>query len=199
MMLFFSSSPNIYDLLTNKNSKIKWSDLKEKEKYDFGRMAVQSGILYGEGENDYEEMKYKKLKRWDNLYKPIWYNRFLYMDEDRLDLDIEKNHMERSFKQANIKKFMTDETKKLIKSYFPGLEGRGLSKAGSSAGQSLKKNYVTLPSDPTELVDRLTLLAGSKDAGNTGVYNEMVSICDELLKKKIIGKGQYKQFLSTIN
>ena len=40
--------------------------------------------------------------------------------------------------------------------------------------------------------------AGSKDAGNTGVYNEMVSICDELLKRKIIGKGQYKQFLSNI-
>ena len=65
-------------------------------------------------------------------------------------------------------------------------------------GKGVKENYVTLPSDPAELVDRLTLLTGSKDAGNTGVYNEIVSICDELLKKKIIGKGQYKQFLSNI-
>ena len=72
------------------------------------------------------------------------------------------------------------------------MKGEGLK------GSGLKKDYVTLSSDPSELVDRLTLLAGSKDAGNTGVYNEMVSICDELLKRKIIGKGQYKQFLSNI-
>ena len=188
----FSSSPNIYELLTHKNSGIKWSDLNEQEKYDFGRMVVESGILYGEGENDYEEMNYKKPKRWGSLYKPIWYNRFLYMEKDRLDTDIEKNHMERSFKQSSIRKLMTNETKKLIKSFFPNLKGEGLK------GSGLKKNYVTLPSDPSELVDRLTLLAGSKDAGNTGVYNEMVSICNELLKKKIIGKGQYKQFLSNI-
>ena len=68
----------------------------------------------------------------------------------------------------------------------------------NQTGKGVKKNYVTLPSDPTELVNRLELLIGSKDAGNTGVYNEIVSICDELLKKKIIGKGQYKQFLSNI-
>ena len=185
----FSSSSKIYELLTKKDSNISWSDLNEQEKYDFGRMAIDSGILY----DDYENMKYKKPKnRWNKIYKPIWYNRFLYMDDDRLNTDIEKNHMERSFKQQNIRKFMTDDTKKLIKSYFPGLKGEGLK------GSGLKKNYVTLPSDPAELVDRLTLLAGSKDAGNTGVYNEMVSICDELLKKKIIGKGQYKQFLSNI-
>ena len=114
------------------------------------------------------------------------------MDKDRLNSDIEKKHMERSFKSKKIRKLMTPETKKLIKSYFPDLKGEGLK------GSGLKKDYVTLPSDPSELVDRLTLLAGSKDAGNTGVYNEMVSICDELLKRKIIGKGQYKQFLSNI-
>ena len=189
---FFSSSPKIYELLTYKKSGIKWNDLNEQEKYDFGRMVNDSGILYGDEENDYENMKYKKTKRWDKIYKPIWYNRFLYTDNDRLNTNIEKNHMKKSFQTPTIRKLMTPETKKLIKSYFPNLKGEGLK------GSGLKKNYVTLPSDPSELVDRLTLLAGSKDAGNTGVYNEMVSICDELLKKKIIGKGQYKEFLSNI-
>ena len=185
----FSSSPKIYELLTYKNSGIKWNDLNEQEKYDFGRMVVDSDILY----DDYEDMKYKKnLKRWNKIYKPIWYNRFLYMDDDRLNSDIEQNQMRKSFIQSKIRNLMTPETKKLIKSYFPNLKGEGLK------GSGLKKNYVTLPSDPSELVDRLTLLAGSKEAGNTGVYNEMVSICDELLKKKIIGKGQYKEFLSNI-
>ena len=108
----FSPSPKIYNLLTKKETNISWNDLNEQEKYDFGRMAIQSGILYGDGENDYEDMKYKKpKKRWDKIYKPIWYNRFLYMDDDRLNTDIEKKHMERSFKQKNIRKFMTDDTK----------------------------------------------------------------------------------------
>ena len=187
-------SEKIYNILTNKNSKTKWNELNEDEKYDFGRMIVNSNVLY----EDYENMEYKQQKklskktRWENLYKPIWYNRFLYMDEERLNSYVEQTHMERSFRSSKIRKLMTPETKKLIKSYFPDLKGEGLK------GSGLKKDYVTLPSDPDELVDRLTLLAGSKNAGNTGVYNEMVSICDELLKRKIIGKGQYKQFLSNI-
>ena len=112
------------------------------------------------------------------------------MDEDRLNTLTEQEHMKKSYDYHGIRKLMSPETKKLIKSYLQ--KGEGLK------GSGLKKDYITLPSDPAELVDRLTLLSGSKDAGNTGVYNEMVSICDELLKKKIIGKGQYKQFLSNI-
>ena len=183
-------SEKIYKFLTNKKSKITWNDLDEDEKYDLGYLIVNSNVLY----KDYDKMEYKKPKkiRWDNIYKPIWYNRFLYMDDERLNLLTEQEHMVRSFQKKNIRQHMSPETKKLIKSYFPDLKGEGLK------GSGLKKNYVTLPSDPSELVDRLTLLSGSKDAGNTGVYNEMVSICDELLKRKIIGKGQYKQFLSNI-
>ena len=42
--------------------------------------------------------------------------------------------------------------------------------------KSKKSNYITLPCDPVELAERLELLSGSKDAGNTGVYNETVAI-----------------------
>jgi len=38
-----------------------------------------------------------------------------------------------------------------------------------------------LPSDPNVLCERLDLLMASKQAGNTGLRNEIVSICDELL------------------
>ena len=179
---FFQSS-KIYDILTNKKSNISWDELNEQEKYNFGKIVVDSNALY----DDYGDMKHNKLKRWNKIYKPIWYNRFIYMDEERLNSNIEKEHMKRSLKNYNIRKNMNEHTKNLIKSILKEKKGKGL-----------EKNYVTLPSDPDELVDRLTLLAGSKDAGNTGVYNEMVSICDELLKRKIIGKGQYKQFLSNI-
>src|SRR5436190_1695214 len=40
--------------------------------------------------------------------------------------------------------------------------------------------------DPNELVDRLRILHLSKIAGNTGVHNEMESIIEELLERKII-------------
>ena len=39
---------------------------------------------------------------------------------------------------------------------------------------------VILPSDPNALLERLDLLLASKAVGNTGVRNEIVSICDEL-------------------
>lgn len=42
--------------------------------------------------------------------------------------------------------------------------------------------------DPNELVDRLKLLIASRDAGNTGVNNEIISIIEELRENKIIHK-----------
>ena len=51
-----------------------------------------------------------------------------------------------------------------------------------------------IPSDPVALADRLKLLLASKAAGNTGVViNELVSICDELLRQKKITKTLYKK------
>ena len=49
-----------------------------------------------------------------------------------------------------------------------------------------------LPSDPVALVERLDILMASKAAGNTGVGNELVSVCNELLRQKFIDKYKYK-------
>ena len=40
---------------------------------------------------------------------------------------------------------------------------------------------IILPCDSIVLVERLDILMASKAAGNTGVWNELVSVCDELL------------------
>ena len=48
------------------------------------------------------------------------------------------------------------------------------------------KGVVIIPSDPNALLDRLDLLMASKGAGNTGVRNEIVSICDELKRQQIL-------------
>ena len=51
---------------------------------------------------------------------------------------------------------------------------------------------IILPCDPIALVERLDILMASKAAGNTGVWNELVSICDELLRHNLIDKHKYK-------
>ena len=45
---------------------------------------------------------------------------------------------------------------------------------------------------PIALVERLDILMASKAAGNTGVGNESVSVCDELLRHNLIDKHKYK-------
>ena len=47
---------------------------------------------------------------------------------------------------------------------------------------------IILPCDPIALVERLDILMASKAAGNTAVRNELVSVCDELLRQKLIDK-----------
>ena len=182
-----SNSPNIYEILTNEKTEKKWEDLNQEEKNILGAILVQSKAIYSNYKTNPRENKQLKGKKeqWRNLYSHVWFNRFAYMREGNGMFEKEKTQAQKYLKHKDNR--ITESTKNIIRK-----------KLTKQTGEGLKKNYVTLPSDPSELVDRLTLLAGSKDAGNTGVYNEMVSICDELLKKKIIGKGQYKQFLSNI-
>ena len=49
---------------------------------------------------------------------------------------------------------------------------------------------IILPSDHIALVERLDILMASKAVGNAGVRNELVSVCDELLRQKLIDKNK---------
>ena len=60
------------------------------------------------------------------------------------------------------------------------------------------KGVVIIPSDPNALLDRLDLLMASKRAGNTGVRNEIVSICDELKRQQILDVNAYKKLMSSL-
>ena len=51
---------------------------------------------------------------------------------------------------------------------------------------------IILPCDTTVRVERFYILMASKAAGNTGVRNELVSVCDELLRQNLIDKHKYK-------
>ena len=55
------------------------------------------------------------------------------------------------------------------------------------------KGVVVIPSDPNALLERLDLLLASQEAGNTGVRNELVSICDELKRQGVLDMKAYKK------
>ena len=49
---------------------------------------------------------------------------------------------------------------------------------------------IILPCNPIALVERLDILIASNTAGNTGIRNELVSVCDELLRHNLIDKNK---------
>ena len=51
---------------------------------------------------------------------------------------------------------------------------------------------IIVPCDLIALVERLDILMASKAAGNTSARNELVSVCDELLRQNLIDKQRYK-------
>ena len=67
----------------------------------------------------------------------------------------------------------------------------------SPLGVGVRLPTVILPSDPNALLERLDLLMASKAAGNTGVRNELISICDELKRQNVIDVKSYKKLMLT--
>ena len=65
-------------------------------------------------------------------------------------------------------------------------------------GEFAGKGIVIMPSDPNALLERLDLLLRSQKAGNTGVGNELVSICDELKRQCVLDAETYKKLNSII-
>jgi hypothetical protein len=57
---------------------------------------------------------------------------------------------------------------------------------------------IILPSDSIALLDRLELLLAIHRAGNTGVGNEVVSICDELKRQRVVDNSKYKYLMNFI-
>jgi len=62
--------------------------------------------------------------------------------------------------------------------------------------KGLKTTFIH--SDPDALVDRLDLLLASYMAGNTGVRNELVSVCNEILRQEVITRDMYKTVMTKI-
>ena len=66
---------------------------------------------------------------------------------------------------------------------------------GQFGGEGVQPPTVILPSDPNALLERLDLSMVSKAAGNTGVRNELISVCDELKRQGVIDVKSYKKLM----
>ena len=106
---------------------------------------------------DYPRPRGSVGKKWKNILGPIWYKKQGFSEEDALRMTKDKNYRKRLLKKM----------RKIKYEY----EGEGV---------------VVIPSDPNVLLERLDLLIASQEAGNTGVGNELVSICDELKRQGIL-------------
>ena len=113
-------------------------------------------------------------------------------DDDDLDnyteIMIKTNAMRRNYDPANPRPRSSTSLKwkKVVKGIWDEYKA-------SFKGTGTKT--IVIPSDPNALLERLDLLMASREAGNTGTRNELVSICDELLRQKIINKNEYKNIM----
>ena len=69
---------------------------------------------------------------------------------------------------------------------------------GQFGGEGVQPPTVILPSDPNALLEMLNLLMDNKAAGNTGVRNEIITICDELKRQGVIDVKSYKKLMLTL-
>ena len=87
--------------------------------------------------------------------------------------------------------------------YLPSNPNKPKSSRGKKYNEIIKpireakigKGVVVIPQDPNALVEMLSLRIASFQAGNTGVRNEIVGICDELLRQGVMDSERYKNLM----
>ena len=195
----YTDSPKIYDILTNEKSNVTWNDLNEEERLKLGVLIIYSNAIQKDQYN--RPKKIGGLKKWNDLYSHIWFNRHYYytpddiLNDDELKRDafnLYKRPHEKTTSETKekIKKNLNIEDVKFDKRRYKTPKERPTEKTGSG--------LTILPSDPNALLDRFDLLFSSQNAGHTGVRNEIISILDELKRQGVINTNEYKKINSII-
>ena len=98
----FTNSPKIYEIFTNKYSKITWDDLVEEEKADLGYLATNSNIFYNPDTGKKRNMIGNR-NQWKNIFSRIWDSRFSYMSPQMLESErTQKEISQGKFKLSKI-------------------------------------------------------------------------------------------------
>src|SRR5688572_30051493 len=110
-------------------------------------------------------------------------NKSIYDDNylnDYAEILVETNAMRQLNKPNKPKSSRSEKYKTIIKPIWEAKIGKGV---------------VVLPQDINALVEMLSLRLASFRAGNTGVRNEIVGICEELLRQGVIDATSYKNLM----
>ncbi|XP_065679034.1 uncharacterized protein LOC136093736 [Hydra vulgaris] len=140
-------------LYTTKNSKKVSDDI-------FGNDIIIEGKKYTGTPGLWEIIVKSHPVRYTNDDRNKYKEILNQTDAIRSDLNLAKPRSSKGYKYTNVIKPIWEE--------MIGKSGKGV---------------VILPSDPNALFDMLKLRLAGLQAGNTGTRNEIVAICDELLRQ----------------
>ena len=168
----YEGIPGLWGLLTSVKPSLE--DTTDNDFQNYGElMIVTYAMSHSENMN---RPAANKGDKWNEIIKPIWNSAEAKQKRKPNQKVKQKREGKKEFE-----KVMRDVKKIRTKSE-PGTSGQGF-----------------LPSDPKALCERLELLMALKQAGNTGLRNEIVSICDELLRQKILSRDAYKNLMLRLN
>ena len=113
-------------------------------------------------------------------------NKSIYEDNDLKDyaeILVATNAMRHENNPNKPKSSRSEKWLKIIKPIWEASKGK------------IGEGVVVLPQAPNALVEMLSLRLASFQAGNTGVRNEIVGICEELLRQGVIDATSYKNLM----
>lgn len=145
----------------------------------------------------YGILQVHKLNKNNGISKNIIIKKMV--DQDFIDLMTKRYNKKKSYSPASIKMFKELSNTAGINAN--NINTNGYKKKLITAGahymneQNNDNKIIKIITDSNELVDRLAVLAGSIEAGNSSpvVISELSQLADILLNKKIITKNEHKQ------
>ena len=165
----YEGTPGLWEVIVSKEPK----NFTEEDYENYANLMIKTIALHRGNDPESKYQKSSSGYKWKNILRDIW------LKEKELKFVRESQKEKKKYEE----RFFDPD-----KYYYPEGVSRGY----------LGKGVVVIPSDPNALLERLDLLLASKEAGNTGVRNELVSICDELKKQGVFDTRSYKKLNSII-
>ena len=129
----------------------------------------------------------------DNLHLVVTKNGRTIMNRKNVPKDLTDLLTKRYNPKANYSQEAIELFRKIA-------EYSGLSKTGRGTGRSMKSS-ILLVDKPSEVLEKLDLLLGSKEAGNDSIkLNHDIQRCiDYLLKHNLIDPAEHKKIFALVN
>ena len=166
----YTGTSGLWKLITSKENPNK-SEYTPEDLVNYSYIMMKTNTIHNNYNPRAGYRKGEGTKKYKNIIRPF----VLELKNDNTDNKI-------------------NFTTKVLRHFGHEFAIRGDDPQPGTSGTGLK----ILPSDPNALIDRFDLLFSSKEAGHTGVRNEIVSILDELKRQGVINDQEYKKLNSII-